>query len=384
MDKKDYYDVLGVKKDASDAEIKSAFRKLAKKYHPDLNKDNKDAEEKFKEVQEAYSVLGDKNKRSQYDRFGHAGVSGNGPTGGFGGFSGFSGGFEGVDINLDDIIDSVFGGGRSGFTSGFGDEGRARSSKRRGDDLLIRVNLTFMESCHGTEKDFDLDVVSECSNCNGKGGFDEETCPNCHGSGTVTSEQNTLFGSFLTKTTCPTCNGSGKTFKKKCSHCRGTGRVKENKTITVNIPAGIDTGDRLRVPGKGNAGVSGGDAGDLYLEFNVSSHKYFERDGDDIYLEVPLDLDEAVLGCKKEIPTINGNIKLSVPSGTSSGDKQRIKGRGIDNRNRHHKGNMYVVFRVVMPKRLSREQKKIFEKLSKTDLSTKETDEFLEFTEKNA
>lgn len=383
MNKKDYYDVLGVKKDASDAEIKSAFRKMAKKYHPDLNKDNKDAEEKFKEIQEAYSVLSDKQKRSQYDRFGHAGVSGNGPSSGFGGgFSGFSG-FDGVDIDLDDIIDSVFGGGRGGFTSGFGG-GRSRNSKRRGDDLLIRVNVDFMEACHGCEKDFDLDVVEDCSKCKGKGGFDEVTCSKCHGSGTITSEQHTLFGSFLTKTTCPDCEGRGKTYKKKCSHCHGTGKVTENKTITVSIPAGINTGDRLRVPGKGNAGSNGGEAGDLYLEFSVSHHKYFEREGDDIYLEVPLSLDEALLGCKKTIPTINGNIKLTVPSGTSTNDKQRIKGRGIDNKNRHHKGNMYVVFRVVMPKKLSREQKKLFEKLSKTDLSTKEIDEFDSFTEENA
>ncbi len=383
MNKKDYYEVLGVAKDASEKEIKSAFRKKAKQYHPDLNKDNPAAEEKFKEVQEAYSVLSDKNKRSQYDRFGHAGVSGAGAGSGFGGFSGFSSGFDGVDIDLDDIIDSVFGGGRGGFSSGFGG-GRSRNSSRRGDDLLIRVDLSFMESVHGTEKDFDLDVVENCKKCKGKGGFDEETCSTCHGSGTVTSEQHTLFGSFLTKTTCPDCKGKGKTYKRKCSECHGTGKITENKTITVNIPAGINTGDRLRVAGKGNAGINGGEAGDLYLEFHVKSHEYFEREGDDIYLEVPLTLTEALLGCKKIIPTINGNLKLTVPSGTSTNDKQRIKGRGVDNKNRHHKGNMYVVFKVAMPKKLTREQKKLFEKLSKTDLETKEILEFDKFTEKNA
>lgn len=380
MDKRDYYEVLGVSKDATEAEIKSAFRKKAKQYHPDLNKDKPEMAEKFKEVQEAYEVLSDATKRSQYDRFGHAGVGSGARPGGYGDFSGFSSGFG--DINLDDIIDSVFGGGRGGFSSGFGG-GNPRNSARRGDDVLMRVNLSFLEACHGTEKDFNLDVVENCPECNGKGGFEEETCSTCHGSGTVTSEQHTMFGAFLTKTTCPDCNGKGKTFKKKCTHCHGSGHVTENKTITVNVPAGIATGDRLRVPGKGNAGSNGGGPGDLYLEFYVKDHEYYTRDGDDIYLEVPLNITEAVLGCKKEVPTLYGNVKLTVPSGTSTGDKQRIKGKGIDNKTRHHKGNMYVIFRVIMPKKLSREQKKIFEKLSKTELSDREIIDFDNFTEKN-
>ena len=381
MNKKDYYEVLGVSRDDSEAEIKSAFRKKAKQYHPDLNKDKPEMEEKFKEVQEAYSVLGDKQKRSNYDRFGHAGVDG--ASSGFGDFSGFSSGFGDINVDIDDIIDNLFGGRGSGFSSGF-NTSHGRNSTHRGDDVLMRVEITFEEACHGSEKDFNLDVVENCSKCKGKGGFDEETCATCHGSGTVTSEQHTLFGAFLSKTTCPDCHGKGKTFKKKCSECKGTGKVTENKTITVNVPAGINTGDRLRLKEKGNAGTNGGLPGDLYLEFYVKEHKYFSREADDIYLEVPLTLTEAVLGCKKTIPTIHGNIKLSIPAGTSTNDKQRIKGKGIDNKSRHHKGNMYVIFKVILPKKLSREQKKIFEKLSKTELLEKEISDFDKFTEKNA
>lgn len=376
-DKKDYYDVLGVSKDASDAEIKSAFRKLAKKYHPDLNKDDPSAAEKFKEAQEAYEVLSDEQKRSQYDRFGHAGVNnGAAGMGGMGGFSNFGGGFDSVDLG--DIFDNFFGGAFGGFGGG-----RSSSRKARGSDVLKRVNLSFDEAVFGCEKEFELDFVEDCSECHGKGGIGEETCSTCHGSGTITSEQHTILGSFLSKTTCPDCHGTGHTYKKKCTECNGKGKVKVHKTIKVNIPAGMDTGKRLRISGKGNPGANGGENGDLYLEFYVEEHDYYERDGDDIYLEIPLTITEAVLGCKKTIPTIHGNVSLNIPAGTNNLDKQRIKGKGIKNESTGNIGNMYLIFKVIVPKKLSRDQKKLFEQLDETSFEEKEIKEFNKFTEKN-
>ena len=375
--KRDYYEVLGVSKSASQDEIKSAFRKLAKKYHPDISKEE-NAEEKFKEVQEAYSVLSDENKRRQYDQFGHAAFSGGGAGSGFGGgFNGAGFGFDASDLG--DIFEDLFGGG---FGFG-GSTNRSKTRARRGSDVLMQVNLSFEEAVFGCEKDFDLDVVSECNECNGKGGFGEETCKRCHGSGTITSEQRTILGSFMTKTTCPTCNGKGKTYKEICSKCHGKGQVKSRKTITVSIPSGIDNGERLRVPSKGHAGENGGAAGDLYLEFNIKEHKFYERDGLDIYLEVPITFTEAVLGGKKEIPTIYGNVKLIIPAGTDSGDKQRLKSKGIKDESRRKTGDMYVIFKVVTPKKISKDQKKLFEALSKTNLEHNEIDKFNKFTLNN-
>ena len=371
-DKRDYYEVLGVSKNASDDEIKSAFRKLAKKYHPDINKDP-DAPEKFKEAQEAYAVLSDKNKRSQYDQFGHAAFQGANGFGGAGGAYDFSG----FDINLDDILGSMFGGGFGGFGGS-----RSRGSRKvRGDDILRGVNLTFDEAVYGCEKDLKLEVSEECPECDGKGGFEETTCSNCHGSGTVTSEQRTLFGAFMSKTTCNVCHGEGKVFKRTCTKCHGNGRVVQNKTITVKVPSGIDTGMRLRLSGKGEAGINGGPNGDLYLEFNVSTHKYFQRDNDDIILTVPLNICEAVLGCKKDIKTLYGKVTLSVPSGTNNLDKQRIKGKGIKNSTTGHTGDMYIIFKVITPTRLNRKQKELFSDLSDTDLSDSEIDIFNKFVE---
>ena len=375
--KRDYYEVLGVSKSASKDEIKSAFRKLAKKYHPDISKEE-NAEEKFKEVQEAYSVLSDDNKRRQYDQFGHAGVNGNGAGSGFGGFNGAGFGFDASDLG--DIFDDLFG---AGFGFGGSSSRRSSSRTRRGSDILMQVDLTFEEAVFGCEKDFDLDVVAECDKCDGKGGFHEETCSRCHGSGTITSEQRTILGSFMTKTTCPECGGKGKTYREVCSKCHGKGSVKARKTITVSVPSGIDNGERLRVPGKGNSGENGGASGDLYLEFHIKEHKYFKRDGLEIYLEVPINMAEAVLGCKKEIPTIYGNVKLTISSGIDSGDKQRLKGKGIKDSTSRKVGDMYVIFKVVTPKRLSRDQKKLFESLSKTDLDDSEIDRFVSFTNNN-
>lgn len=381
-DKRDYYEVLGVSKTASQDEIKSAFRKKAKQYHPDLNKDNPEAEEKFKEAQEAYAVLSDESKRKMYDQYGHAGV-GNGSRGP-GGYS--YQGFDGADFDFGDIFDSIFGGagGFSGFSGFGGGNSSGRGSRaRRGSDVLMRMDLEFEEAVFGTEKKFDLDVVEDCDECDGRGGFEEEKCSTCHGSGTVTSEQHTILGSFLSKSTCPDCGGSGRTFKKKCTHCKGKGKIKKNKTITISIPAGINTGDRLRVSGKGNPGTNGGENGDLYLEFVVEEHDIFIRQEDDIYVEVPLSLPEAIMGAKKEIPTLYGNVKINIAPGTNSGDKQRIRGKGIDNQYHRTKGDMFVIFKVYTPKKLSREQKMLIDKLSKTDMDTPEIAEFSKFVKRN-
>ena len=268
MNKRDYYEVLGVEKNASEQEIKSAFRKLAKKYHPDVSKEP-DAEAKFKEAQEAYAVLSDEQRRKQYDQFGHAAFDQNGGAGA-GGF----GGFDFGDFDFGDIFDNIFG---SSF--GFGGQSRGgRTRATKGSDRLLRIKLSFEEAIFGCSKDLNLEVNDTCSKCSGKGGFNEETCSNCHGSGTVTSEQRTIFGAFMTKTTCPNCGGLGKSYKEKCDECNGRGYTKAKKTITVTVPAGVDSGNRLRIGGKGEAGTNGGPAGDLYLEFIVEEHKFYERD----------------------------------------------------------------------------------------------------------
>ena len=382
-EKRDYYEVLGVSKTASEQEIKSAFRKKAKEFHPDLNKGDPNAAEKFKEAQEAYSVLSDESKRKMYDQYGHAGVGNGGPgAGGFGGYSNF----DGAGFDFGDIFDSIFGGSASGFGgfSNFG-SGSSRQNSRatRGSDILMRMNLTFDEAIYGCEKKFNLDVVEDCEECHGHGGFDREECKTCHGQGTITTQQNTILGSFMSRTTCPDCNGIGRTYKRKCSECNGKGKIKKNKKLTINISEGINTGDRQRVSGKGNPGTNGGENGDLYIEFVVSDHDYFVRENDDIYLEVPLTLTEAVIGCKKEIPTLYGNVKLNISAGTNSGDKQRIKGKGVNNSYRRHKGDMYVVFKVYTPKRLSREQKQLIQKLSETNMETDEIKRFNKFTRDN-
>ena len=370
MEKRDYYEVLGVDKNATEAEIKSAFRKLAKKYHPDVSKES-DAETKFKEAQEAYAVLSDENRRKQYDQFGHAAFDSNG---GMGGFSGF----DASGFDFSDIFESIFG-HDFGFSGGRGNSNRAR----RGADKLMRIRLSFEEAVYGCHKDINVDIDEECSECHGKGGFGEESCSNCGGSGTVTNEQHTLFGSFMSRTTCPVCGGKGKTLKETCSKCNGKGTIRKNKTIEVNVPSGVDTGHRLRLSGKGDTGTNGGQNGDLYLEFVVDSHKYYERDNEDIYLEVPITITEAILGCKKEVPTVQGNIKLTIPAGSNTGDKHRIRGKGIDSKATSRKGDMYVILNVRTPKKLSREQKSLLEKLNKTDLSDSKIDDYDKFIMNN-
>ena len=357
MNKRDYYEVLGVSKTATDAEIKSAFRKLAKKYHPDVSKEE-NAAEKFKEAQEAYAVLSDPEKRKKYDQFGHSAFQNNG--GGAGGFQGFDG-FDFGDMG--DIFDDILGG--FGFSS---NSRRSANGPRKGNDVLYCMTISFDEAVHGCEKDIDLDTVDNCPNCHGEGGFNSKTCPECRGSGTISSEQRTMFGSFLSKTTCPECHGTGNIFEKKCPDCNGKGKIRKNKTITVTVPAGIDNGNRLRLTGKGEAGENGGRNGDLYLEFTVKDHDFYKRNEDDIYIDLPLTITEAVLGCTKEVPTIYGNVELTIPSGTQSLDKLRLRGKGIENVNTKRKGDMYAVVKVIMPEKLTKEQKNLFESLANTEL----------------
>ena len=360
---KDYYETLGVSKSATDAEIKSAFRKLAKQYHPDINKEE-GAAEKFKEIGEAYSVLSDEKKRAQYDQFGHEAFTQGASQGGFGGGFGGFGGFNAQDIDLSDILGDLFGGG-----FGFGGGGRSnRNRPTKGRDSLVRVNLTFEEAVFGCKKSISLDLDSECEHCNGKGGSDEVTCSTCGGRGRVIEARQTMFGMFQTESTCPDCNGKGKTFKNVCRHCGGNGHVIKNKEIDITVPEGVDTGHQLRISGKGAAGYNGGPNGDIYIEFRVKDHPIFERKENDIYLDVPITVAEAVLGCKKEIPTLTGSVVIDIEAGSQPGDNLRLKGKGVKDPNKKKYGDFYVVLDVIIPTKLDRKQKELFKELSKTDL----------------
>ena len=365
MAKRDYYDVLGVDKSASEAEIKSAFRKLAKKYHPDINKEA-DAADKFKEVQEAYDVLGDESKRKTYDQFGHAafdgGAAGGNPSGNYGGFSGFdTSGFGFDDIDLGDILNAAFGGG-------FGGRRKQSSKPQKGEDVLYRMKISFKDAVFGSKKEITLDLTDECETCNGKGGFNEKTCSKCHGSGKITREQSSLFGSFMTQTTCDECFGRGKTFERKCTDCKGTGYVTSRKTITVTIPKGVDTGTQIRIKGKGEAGINGGPNGDIFVEFIVEKDAVFEREGYDIYLTLPINIADAVLGSEKDVPILDGTIKLTIPAGSQNGDKLRVKGKGVPYLNSTKVGDLYIILNVVIPTKIDKKQKKLFEELSETTL----------------
>lgn len=371
MAKRDYYDVLGVDKSASDAEIKSAFRKLAKKYHPDLNKEP-DAAEKFKEVQEAYEVLSDEQKRKTYDQFGSAAFennAGGNPYGNYGGFNTSGFGFD--DINLDDILSNMFG---SGF--GFGSNKR-KNRPQKGDDILYRMNISFKEAVFGCKKDITLDLTEECSECSGKGGFNPKTCSTCGGTGRVRRNQSSLFGAFVSETTCPDCSGTGEIFERRCTDCRGKGHVTNRKTITVTIPEGVDTGSRVRIKGKGEAGINGGENGDIFVEFIVKEDELFERDDHDIYMTLPINIAEATLGAEKEVPTLDGTIILTIPSLSQTNDKLRVKGRGVPYQGSSKRGDLYIVLEVVMPSKLDKKQKKLLEELAETNLDT--SDKFKRF-----
>lgn len=361
MNKKDYYETLGVSKTASDDEIKSAYRKLAKKYHPDVSKEA-NASEKFKEAQEAYEVLSDKSKRSQYDQYGHQAFSNGGGNPYSGGFN--QSGFDFNDINFGDIFGDFFG-------SSFGFDNRRKSSRgSNGSDISLTMTITFEEAVYGCEKEIELEHYVTCDNCDGKGGFKEESCKYCHGSGTITQEQRTILGTYMTRTVCPYCNGAGKIYKEVCSKCKGKGIVKEKSIKKLRIPAGVDTGNQLRINGYGMPGKNGGDNGDAYIEFIVKPHTIFNREGIDIYFDLPITIIDAILGCKKDIPTLYGTVTLNIPAGTNSGDKQRLKGKGIESPNSSRKGDMYVTLNIVTPKKIDREQKDLLSKLSKTDLES--------------
>lgn len=353
MAKRDYYDVLGVSKTANDDEIKKAYRGLAKKYHPDVCKEP-NAEAKFKEVQEAYEVLSDSTKRQQYDQFGHEG-----PMGGAGGFDGFNfgGGFGGFE----DIFSSFFGGGSRRKSS---------TGATRGRNIKTTITLTFEEAAFGCEKEITLSKLETCKDCSGTGamsGKDIETCSRCHGRGRVVVEQNSIFGRVQTETTCPNCGGKGKTIKNKCTTCHGEGRIKVTSKLKVKIPSGVDDEQTLTVSGKGEAGTNGGMNGDLYIEINVKEHDFFERDGVHLYIEMPITFSQAALGAQIEIPTLDGKALLKVPSGTQTGTKFKLTGRGIKNARTGEVGNLYVIAKIITPTKLSQEQKDLFNKLSKTD-----------------
>lgn len=362
MSKKDYYETLGVPKTASDEEIKSAFKKLAKKYHPDVSKE-KNAEEKFKEVQEAYAVLSDKEKKAQYDRFGHQAFN-SGP-------SGFGNGFNPNDFDFTDIFSEIFG---SSF--GFGSFDTSTNRRRKGRDMSVGVVISFEEAVFGTEKEIKIEANVECDDCYGKGGHEESTCSKCRGTGTIITEQRTILGSFQTRTTCDRCGGTGHTYDKICSTCYGKGQVRKNKKLKVDLPAGVDTGNQLRLRGKGEAGINGGPNGDVYIDIKVKSHEFYMREDDNIYIDLPITITDAILGCKKEIPTLYGNVILTIPSGTQSGDRHRIKGKGIENVQSKRKGDMFVNIKVITPTKLDKTQKELIKSLSVTNL---EDDKFRKY-----
>ena len=357
MNKKDYYEILGISKNATDAEIKSAFRKLAKEYHPDVNK-SPDAEAKFKEIQEAYAILSDQTKRQQYDQFGHEAFNG----GGYG-----QGGFDFSGFDFGDIFSDVFG---SSF--GFGN-GYSTNRKRKGSDLVYQMNLSFDETIFGTEETITLNVDEECTECDGHGGHGQKRCDKCHGSGSITSEQRTILGTYLTKTTCPSCQGRGYTYERVCSKCQGKGSVRNKKELIVKVPAGVDEESQLRLVGKGESGLNGGPSGDLYISFSIDKHPLFERREDDIYLELPITITEAILGCRKEINTLYGNVYLNILAGTQSGNKLSLKDKGVSNVSTRRKGNMYVIINVIIPTKIDRKQKQLIEELAKTTLDNHDT-----------
>lgn len=358
-EKRDFYEVLGVAKSASKDEIKSAYRKLAKVYHPD-NKETGD-ETKFKEIQEAYDVLYDDKKRQMYDQFGHAafeqgagGGPGANPFGG--GFGGFGGGFEG-DIDLGDIFSSFFGGG-----------GRRRSAQSngptRGQDVLMHLNISFMDAVNGKKVDININHDETCPDCNGTGAKNPnniQSCSYCKGSGRIRAQRRSLFGVMETEEVCPQCGGSGKIITEKCPTCGGRKNIRRKKTLTINIPAGINTGQQIRQQGMGEIGANSGPHGDLYIEIHVQAHPNFQRDGNDIHITIPLDFIDAILGCNIDVPTVYGDKTLQVPAGTQPGQILRMKGHGIKDLRSGKPGDQYVHLDIKIPTSLSKEQRKALE-----------------------
>ena len=358
-EKRDFYEVLGVDRSASDDELKKAYRKAAKKYHPDLNPGDKEAEARFKEVNEAYEILSDNEKRARYDQFGHAGVDPNYSAGGYGG-GGFGGGFGGFGDfgDIGDIFSSFFGGGFGG--------GRANpNAPRRGGDVTTSVTISFEEAAKGCKKKVKVTSIDGCTDCHGTGAADGTTpksCPTCHGTGHVKVVQRTPFGQMQTQRPCDQCRGSGKIIENPCRTCGGKGKVRRTREEEVNIPAGIDDSQILVVRGKGDAGTNGGPAGDLNISVNVRPHPVFERDGTDVYCEMPITFVQAALGAEIQVPTLDGKANLKIREGTQPGDKFRLKGKGIVRTNSTYRGDQYVIITVEVPKDLTKAQKEILSK----------------------
>ena len=372
-EKRDYYEVLGIGKNATDAEIKSAYRKLAKKYHPDLNPGNKEAEEKFKEVNEANDVLSDPQKRQRYDQFGFAGVDPNYAAANGGGAGGFGGGFGGVDLG--DIFGDIFGGGFGGGFGGFGGGSSTRTANapRKGHDIQASVVLTFEEAAHGCSKKITINRQETCPDCGGTGaakGTSPETCPDCGGRGYVVTQQRTPFGVMQSQQPCSHCGGRGTIIRNPCKTCRGTGKTAARKSLEINIPAGIDDDQNIALRGQGDAGSNGGPAGDVIVHVTVKADPMFERDGYDVTIHVPITFSQAVLGDDVEVPTVDGRIVQHIPEGTQSGTKFRLRGQGIQYLNGRGRGDQYVIVDVEIPKKVTRAQRealKAFEDSMKED-----------------
>ncbi|SDS94232.1 molecular chaperone DnaJ [Halopseudomonas xinjiangensis] len=350
MAKRDYYEVLGVERGASDAELKKAYRRLAMKYHPDRNPDDKAAEDSFKEANEAYEVLTDPNKRAAYDQYGHAGVDPNMGAGGAGGFGG---------ANFSDIFGDVFG----DIFGGAG--GRGRSSVQRGSDLRYTLELDLEEAVRGTSVTIRVPTLVACKTCEGSGakkGTAPVTCTTCGGHGQVRMQQ----GFFSVQQTCPRCHGTGKMIADPCNDCHGHGRVEEQKTLSVKVPAGVDTGDRIRLAGEGEAGVNGGPAGDLYVVVSVREHKIFQRDGKNLYCEVPISFADAALGGELEVPTLDGRVKLKIPDGAQTGKLFRLRGKGVTPVRGGSAGDLLCRVVVETPVNLTKRQRELFEELRET------------------
>lgn len=344
-EKRDYYEVLGVSKNAGEADLKKAYRTLAKKYHPDMNPGDKEAEAKFKEVNEAYEILSDSEKRQQYDQFGHAAFS----QGGDGG-AGFGGGFGG--FGFEDIFSSFFGGGG----------GTRRNGPIKGDDVGVRITLTFEEAVFGCKKEVSYQRTETCGDCGGSGaekGSKSETCAKCHGSGRITVQQRTIMGIMQTQRGCDACGGKGKVITNPCRKCRGSGQVSQSKKLEVNIPAGIDNGQRIVLRGQGHAGKNGGPNGDLFVEVRVKTHSFFEREGNHLYCEVPISITEATLGAEIEIPTLEGKEKFRIPEGTQPATNFTLRGKGVPDVNSGRRGDLVITVNVEVPKNLSPEQKRL-------------------------
>ncbi|MBE6949539.1 MAG: molecular chaperone DnaJ [Ruminococcaceae bacterium] len=350
-DKRDYYEVLGVDKSASEADIKKAYRRLAKEYHPDLHPGDKEAEAHFKEVNEAYEILSDSDKKAKYDQFGHAAFD---PS--FGAGAGGFGGFGGMDFDLGDIFGSFFGGGAS----------RANNGPRKGENIRANVSVTFEEAAFGVEKEVTVNRVESCDTCKGTGcepGTTAQTCPNCHGSGSVRVQQQTVFGVMQSTTTCNHCGGSGKIIHQPCKSCKGAGAVRKQKKVNVSIPQGIDHGQTISLRGQGHAGSNGGPAGDLLITVGIRPHDKFTRDGSDVIYEMNISVTQAILGAEVQVPTLDGKVKYNIPEGTQSGTVFRLRGKGIPYLRGSGRGDQYVTVNVVIPSGLNSEQKEIVRSL---------------------